>query len=54
MGVRSLSEKNSLISLEAFDQLNDVMDSYYPDMGMVLSNTEDNQLYMHIPFKPEN
>jgi len=41
-------------SLEAFDQLNGVMDSYYSDMGMVLSNTEDNQLYMHIPFKPEN
>jgi hypothetical protein len=40
--------------LEVFNPLNGVMESYYADMGMILSNRDGGQLYMHIPMKPEN
>jgi hypothetical protein len=36
--------------LSAYDELRDVLDSYYADMGMILSVTSDGQLYMDIPF----
>ena len=37
-----------------YDQLNGVMESYYFDMGMILSSTSDGQLYIEIPFRPGN
>ena len=40
--------------LSVYHPLRDVLDSYYDDMGMILSVTADGQLHMGIPFRPEN
>ena len=36
-----------------YDDLAEVMESYYANMGMVLSTTDDGQAYADFPFRPE-
>jgi len=38
--------------IEIYNSLTHVMEQYYSDMGLVLSNTPEGQLYVHIPFTP--
>ncbi len=40
--------------ISVYHNLRDILYSYYDKMGMVLSVTDERELYMHIPFRAEN
>ncbi len=52
-GMRSLYP-DQWQGLNVYNDLRDVLDSYYTKMGMILSVTSNGRLYMDIPFRPEN
>jgi hypothetical protein len=39
--------------LSIMDELAGAIESYYADMGLILSTTDDGQAYLYVPFRPE-
>lgn len=40
-------------NLSIMDEFAGTIESYYADMGLILSTTEDGQAYLHVPFRPD-
>jgi len=40
-------------ALSIYDQLSDVLEKYYDNMGLILSTTEDGEAYVDVPFRAE-